>query len=613
MAEFGVDELKRAHAAFSRGQLEESRRLCAAILARRAQWPEALHLSAAIALYAGELDSALAQVSQAISARPGDASYHQTRAHVLRQLGRAAEAEADFRQALVLAPRLAEAQAGLAACLLDRGDTTSAREQFAAAVAARPDNSAWRYNLALCDLQAGDADAAESQLREALRLAPGWPQATNLLAAAQMQKGDHDAAAASLEKVLSAQPNQASSWSNLGTVRLAQGRVGEALDCLRKAITLDPRDAQALANLGNGLRTAGDRDGAERAYREALAVSPRHAIAWQNLGNLLREKGRIAESRAALERAVESSGSPQAHFSLAITLLAADELSAAWKEYGWRNGARPRLEAANELLTATQSGAPIVLVSEQGLGDMLFFLRWAPSIDSSHRVWRGEARLAGLLERTGIFQRTEPQGLVAGHEIPIGDLPTLLADRAPLHPPPLPLKADPAALEAARRSLGEFGPPPYVGVAWRSGTASQGGEERLSKNAPIERLATALAATNATLVSLQRKPLAGEHDRFAAACGRPVFDASAWNEDIEQATAALALLSRYVGVSSTNLHIAAGLGVAASVLVPQPPEWRFGIEGSSTPWFPGYSIHRQSPDGGWDAAFEGLGRELAAA
>jgi hypothetical protein len=53
-----------------------------------------------------------------------------------------------------------------------------------------------------------------------------------------------------------------------------------------------------------------------------------------------------------------------------------------------------------------------------------------------------------------------------------------------------------------------------------------------------------------------------------------------------------------VGVSSTNMHLAASAGATADVLVPFPPEWRWRLEGDS-PWFPGFRVHREDRDGRW--------------
>jgi hypothetical protein len=149
-----------------------------------------------------------------------------------------------------------------------------------------------------------------------------------------------------------------------------------------------------------------------------------------------------------------------------------------------------------------------------------------------------------------------------------------------------------------------------VGVAWRAGTRSDAGEETLSKNVPIEDLVRALGGIKATLVSLQRHPREGELEGLAKASGLPVLDAAAWNDDLAAMAGLVASLDHYVGVSSTNVHIAAGLEVPASILVPQPPEWRYGHDGGSTPWFPRFRVYREDARDGWDGALASLAADL---
>jgi len=171
------------------------------------------------------------------------------------------------------------------------------------------------------------------------------------------------------------------------------------------------------------------------------------------------------------------------------------------------------------------------------------------------------------------------------------------------------LSVAPQRRQAALEALREQGPPPYLAVAWRSGLAFSAAEERLVKNVPLEGFAEALSAWPGTLVSVQRKPHASEIEVLRARSGRPVFDAAAYNEDLEALAGLLAATDLYAGVSSTNVHIAAGLGVAARILVPYPPEWRYAGSAPSSPWFPGYALHREDARQGWDRAL----RELAAA
>jgi hypothetical protein len=59
------------------------------------------------------------------------------------------------------------------------------------------------------------------------------------------------------------------------------------------------------------------------------------------------------------------------------------------------------------------------------------------------------------------------------------------------------------------------------------------------------------------------------------------------------------------------MHLAAAAGATADVLVPFPPEWRWGVAGES-PWFPGFRVFRQRPDGDWSRALAELAGESSA-
>jgi hypothetical protein len=101
--------------------------------------------------------------------------------------------------------------------------------------------------------------------------------------------------------------------------------------------------------------------------------------------------------------------------------------------------------------------------------------------------------------------------------------------------------------------------------------------------------------------------------RFTAALGRPALDLSAVNDDLQDALAVLSLIDEYVGVSNTNTHLRAGCsGKNARVLVHHNPEWRWGLHGPRSSWFPLFTVYRQSARNGWSPTLEALAADLAA-
>jgi hypothetical protein len=361
-------------------------------------------------------------------------------------------------------------------------------------------------------------------------------------------------------------------------------------------------------------------------HEKAVALNPGSAEAHGYLGDALARTGSLDAALAAFDRAIALNAAVSyPHFAKAIALLAHGRISEAAAEYRHRD-ARKLLEAQypaiafSETLPDDLAGRQVRLIGEQGIGDELFFLRYAPAIQSrGARVHvRANPRIAGILARCGALDEVTTPADSLPHPSPdpvvlVGDLPLATRSSSPGYPPPLPLIPHAQSAGRAARLLEALGPPPYFGLTWRAGTelgAQRGQLWLLSKEIPLAPLATAVRGIEATLVSLQRNPRAGETEELARLAGRPVHDLSALNEDLEDMLAVLAVIDDYIGVSNTNMHLRAGAGRTARVLVPWPAEWRWMATGDESPWFPGFRVYRQLPDGSWDDALRRLAADL---
>ena len=424
--------------------------------------------------------------------------------------------------------------------------------------------------------QQGHLDQARRLYEQILAEDPGNAIATHYLGLAAWQRGDRDEGERLMRAALAADATVGDFHNNLGLLLRDAGRLDEAMDCFRATLAADPRWIEAHNNLGLALEAAGRWDEAIAAYREAIAAEPRFAAARQNLALALMATGRYAEGLG---------------------------------EYRWRLFAQGRVAHPPQLTEATLperlAGRRFALLTEQGIGDALFFLRFAPELArrGAELAFRGDPRLHSLLARTGLF----PLGLEAegaphaGLEpIFIGDLPWQLGIREPAaFPPPLELAPLPDRVERWRTALGGEARP-TLAVTWRAGTKSAGPARTQVKSIAPATLGQALRSRGARVVSVQRLPQAGEHDAFERALGEAVVDASAANADLEEMLALLSVVDGYVGVSNTNTHLRAALGASMEVLVPHPPEWRWGVAGERSPWFPTMAIRRQAANGRWD-------------
>jgi tetratricopeptide (TPR) repeat protein len=508
-------------------------------------------------------------------------------------------------------------------------------------------------------------DAALAAAQRALRLRPGWGEALMLRGNVEARLGRFEAAEASFREATKALGMRPDLQANLGQVLLEQGRFTEALQAYDAALqggigptVIEAGRARALLGLGRRADAEAtwkgvlerDPDSVEaleqllqiytgdRRFEEVEAVCARgvaiaaHAAIFEIFWGFAawardRHEDALAHYREAarLAEGVDAEMFHEANKNEAMALFMLGRLREGWERY-LRRLDRSSLRRRYPLLAkdpaALAAAAPlrIRIHQEQGIGDELFFLRFAPYLRAAgHRLsYRTEPKLVPLLAAgtalfDGVGREDEADPLPCDVELQSSDL--ALASGRELAAP-LPLTIDAAAAEAAAARLREFGRPPYIGVTWSAGATAE--ERRYLREAavwvkhlPIDQLAAVLRPLQASVVVLQRKPDPADMAAFAAALGRRTLDATDVNDDLPRAVALLGALDEYVGPSNTNMHLLAGIGGRrARVLSQAPAEWRWGKAGSESPWFPGFRIYRQRADRSWNEAFLELGADL---
>lgn len=331
--------------------------------------------------------------------------------------------------------------------------------------------------------------------------------------------------------------------NEFGRAALKQGDYGQAAVLFQRAIDKAPNDPAYWNNLGRAYFRRRDYPRAEEAYNQAVSLKLDYAIARQG----------------------------RAH----LRLLQGDWLG-GWSDYRWRyrhaDGARPDRVADRINL----KGQKVVLYRDLGLGDEIFFLRWLPELQAiaASVKYAPDPRLFALLKRSGIPVLTsEDDGAIFES---VADLPFLL--RSCKTPRPVTLKPSQPITDDARKLLERIGPRPWVGYTHEAGTP--GVETSLHKHVPRDMLVAAIKGPW-TLVNVIR-----------TAPGEPVPPSAFIANDPDLSLSLMSLLDEYVTVSNTNVHLRAGLGLPSRVLVPEPPEFRWGL-GDRSLFFPDCPLYRQ--------------------
>ena len=650
-------EFERAVALFNEGRLATADGICTELLVRYPGDPEIAHFGGVLANRMGRYEVAVQRLSRCLQAQPQRAKAHAALAFAQEQLGRLAEARESFGAAIRAEPSFAQAYNGLGVTLVKLGNPVEALPYFERAIALDAASVEARVNLARALLDMGRDAAASQRFREAAALArhddvvkacaEGLYQAGDLDASEKLyrallarnsgdailraefalvleSKGFEREAFENAEAAMATGASEAIVHNSYGVLLLGRGRFDEAAARFRKALALDVRFNEAALNLVAALR-GGGHGGEARA--EMLAVEPR--LDANGLSSLAVRCSEIGESARCIElakRAIALSPSVSAaHSTLATEFLKTNDLEHGWREHLYRpsrggeifeyviNGTYP------PKLPASLARREVLILSEQGLGDMLLFLRYArPLADAGAKLhmMRLDPRLAPLVKRALAIDMW-PEDRPVPAEVPAiwaGDLPLFVRPLTGSDVcPSLAIAPLPERVARMRERLGSSNVP-RVGVAWRAGTPPPPGQPRkrvLWKDTSPRMLGEALAGLPLQFVSIQRRPAEGSTEEFEQALGAEVVDCSDVNEDLEDMLALLSLLDDYAGVSSTNIHFLAALGRTGRVLVPFPPDWRWQSSGESV-WFEGFTTYRQTVQGDWGAALRELREDLTA-
>lgn len=396
-------------------------------------------------------------------------------------------------------------------------------------------------------------------------------------------------------------PGFAAAHHNLGTVLQQLGRFRHAVHALEMSAKLDPELAgPARLGIGVVLTRMGDYARAETELRAAIEAAPGTYEPHRFLGDLLRTEGRMEEARRAYLEALRiHPKDAEARFGLASVRLALGEMPDAWDDYESR-ASRLSTPALQPIWSGEEIAGRTVLVhSEQGLGDAIQFLRYVPLLaERKARVLLAVRQeimaLASSVE--GAAGIVEPSYTLPRFDISIGlpSLPRMFRTTLDAVPGKVPyLRADAAKVAAWRARLGEGR---IVAVAWRGNPQHRNDHRRSIVDGAIVPL---LEIQGPRFVVIQKDD--GDAPKGAIRCG---------SESLDDIAAILAVADLTISVDTVFCHMAGALGRPVWTLLSTAPDWRWGLEGTSTPWYPTMRLFRQGSSGDWQGVVRDVAAEL---
>jgi hypothetical protein len=375
--------------------------------------------------------------------------------------------------------------------------------------------------------------------------------------------------------------------------------------------------------LAIALADIGSTGAAIEVLRGVVELAPDEPAGWTNLGMLLKIEGEFGEAAGACDRAVALRPDvPQIRLNRGIALLRAGRLREGWPDYEARlsQAPHPALPAEARLPPLSEigdgAGRTVLLIHEQGFGDTLQMVRYAPLLAARGFrvvVW-APAPLVPLLRRAeGVAEVLAPGAPAPPFDFhcPFFSLPLAFATTLESIPAAIPyITADPVLTAgwgdrlADREGL-------RVGLVW----AGQGrpwlpGFEKLDRRRSM-RLADLAPLGEVPGISLVSLQMGDAADAMRAAPPvPPLYDAMQGAADFGDTAAIVANLDVVVSVDTSVVHLAGALGKKVMLLDRYDNCWRWLAGREDSPWYPSLRIFRQARIGDWAPVVERVAAAL---
>jgi tetratricopeptide (TPR) repeat protein len=537
------------------------------------------------------------------------------------------EAASCFMRSVAVDPDNTETLAMLGTSLLAAGKPHQAADALARAARISPSDPLLHHRLGRALELLGDDLAAMECQNRAIAAAPTFLPAHRELGLLLEKTGRFDQALKAFDAALRLQADDGGTHYNRGVVLLGLRRFEDAGAAFRRALELGRETATTHNNLGLSLQRGGQLAEAAEQFRRAVQLDRSLAAAWLNLGNVLQEQGDVHAAIHHYLHAVEiDPAGATARANLALAYLTCGDFARGWPLFNARLlvGARQSSMHAptNVPLWDGQIGGSsqrdIILVTEQGFGDTIQFVRYGVWLAERgfRPVLQCHPRLRRLLASAKGFVDIVPDGseYPSGRFVwyPLLSVPAILGPNLQSIPSATPyLAAEPDLVTKWRTRLG--GGRFRIGIAWQ-GNLQHEQESLRGRSVPLDAFGQLMGIPGITWICLQKGTACEQLTQLPWGNRIQRYDDDLdTGPDAFHDTAAIITSLDLVITSDTSIaHLAGALGCPTWIALSRMPDWRWLLDRADSPWYPTVRLFRQPNPGDWHAVLREMSVLLSA-
>lgn len=252
---------------------------------------------------AGDYDSAIADLNEAIRRKPDFAFAYNTRGTAYYSKLDYDLAIADFNEAIRRKAKYADGYQSRGTAYYAKRDYDRSIADYSEAIKFEPKSITY-YGRGLAYHAKNDYDRAIADYSDAIRIKPDDANSYISRGTAYETKKEYDRAIADYGEAIRMRPKEAALYRARAHVLHAKGQFDRAISDFAEAIRIDPTDALTYRGRGVAYRESGNLDSAFADFNESIRLNPNHPLTYTSRGLTFEKRGDAARARQDYESAI---------------------------------------------------------------------------------------------------------------------------------------------------------------------------------------------------------------------------------------------------------------------------------------------------------------------
>jgi tetratricopeptide (TPR) repeat protein len=476
------------------------------------------------------------------------------------------------------------------------------------------DAEAW-YNIGRAYEGKELIEEAIQSYKSTLRIKPSFVDAYINLGNLLQKNGQPDEAIFHYQRAAELNPGHAGVFYNLGVMFQEMDRLDEAISAFQRAIRLNPRYEDAYHDLGYVFHLKRQPMEAIASYRKAIEINRYMFDAYNNLGRVYQELGQIDDAVSYYRKSLEINPDfVEAHCNLAMALLLTGHYTEGWTEYEWRRRLqdRSRYEFVQPVWDGSDiSGKTIFLYAEQGFGDTIQFVRFAPLVAErgARVIIECQKELKSLIQQVrGVHSVVTREDTLPEFDLhcPLLSLPLVFNTTPENIPAKIPYVApNTIMLQKWSDEVKNDHARLKAGIVWSGNPKYKADQFR---SIPLESFLQLWKIAGIGYYSLQKGEASSQVKKLSEKF--KLIDYADEIQDFSDTAALIKNLDLVICVDTAVAHLAGALGKPVWTLLPFNPDWRWMLNREDSPWYPTMRLFRQLSPGDWGSVMDNVEKEL---